>query len=64
MERGELCHDRCTGLLLAEYMQDGGAARPNAKMLCTGSVLNCGFGDFGIGGFMLELSIKVTVNHL
>ena len=42
MERGELCRDRCTGLLLAEYMQDRGAARPNAKTLCTGSVLKSG----------------------
>jgi hypothetical protein len=31
MERGELCRDRYMGLLLAEYMQDRGAARPNAK---------------------------------
>jgi len=31
MEQEELCHDRCTGLLLSEYMQDMGAAEPNAK---------------------------------
>ena len=30
------------GLLLADYMQDRGAARPNAEMLCTGSVLKSG----------------------
>jgi hypothetical protein len=38
MEREKLCHDRCMGLLLAEYMQDMGAAKPNAKTRCTGSV--------------------------
>ena len=27
MERGELCHDRCVCLLLAEYMQDVGASQ-------------------------------------
>jgi hypothetical protein len=42
MERGDLCHDRCMVLLLADYMQDIGAAKPNAKTLCTGSVLKCG----------------------
>jgi hypothetical protein len=43
MERGELCRDRCTGmLLLAEYMQDRGAARPNAKSQCTSLGLKCG----------------------
>ena len=31
MERGELCHDRCMGLLLADYMQDIGADKPNAR---------------------------------
>jgi len=31
MERGELCHDRCMGLLLAEYMQDIDAVRSDAK---------------------------------
>jgi hypothetical protein len=39
MERGGLCRDRCMGLLLAEYMRDRGAARPNANTLCAGSVL-------------------------
>ena len=42
MERGELCRDRCTSLLLVDYTQDRGAAKPNAKTLCTGSVLKCG----------------------
>ena len=31
MERGELCHDRCTVLLLEGRMQDIGAAKPNAR---------------------------------
>ena len=31
MERGELCHDRCAGLLLADRMQDIGAAKSEAK---------------------------------
>jgi hypothetical protein len=39
MWQEELCRDRCMGLLLAEYMRDMGVARPNAKTLCTGSVL-------------------------
>ena len=30
MERGEL-HNRCVCLLLADYIQDIGAAKPNAK---------------------------------
>ena len=30
MERGDLCRDRCMSLLLADPMQDTGAARPNA----------------------------------
>ena len=42
MERGELCRDRCTSLRLVDYTQDRGAAKPNAKTLCTGSVLKCG----------------------
>ena len=42
MERGELCRNRCTSLLLADYTQDRGAARPNAKSLCAGSVLKSG----------------------
>ena len=31
MERGELCHDRCMDLRLAECMQDVGAAKLNAE---------------------------------
>jgi hypothetical protein len=42
MERRELCHDRCMGLLLDDCMQDIGAAKQNAKSLYTGSVLKCG----------------------
>ena len=41
MERGEL-HDRCVCLLLADYIHDIGAAKPNAKTLCTGSGLKSG----------------------
>nr|QNO49612.1 hypothetical protein AIHMFPNM_00013 [Methanosarcinales archaeon ANME-2c ERB4] len=41
MECQELCHDRCMVLLLADYMQDIGAAELNAKSLCSGSVLKC-----------------------
>ena len=48
MERGELCRDRCMSLLLADPVQDTGAARPNAG---GGDVqaldLSPGFGDFG-----------------
>ena len=47
MERGELYRDRCMSLLLADLMQDTGAARPNAG---GGDVqaldLRQGFGDF------------------
>ena len=31
MERGDLCHDRCVCLLLADPVQDTGAAKPNAR---------------------------------
>ena len=37
MERGELCHDRYMDLLLADYVQDVCAAKPNARPQCTGS---------------------------
>lgn len=42
MEREELRPDRCGGLLLAEYMQDLGTAKPNAKTRCTSLVLKWG----------------------
>ena len=42
MEREELCPDRCGGLLLAEYMQDMGAAKPDAKTRYTSPVIKCG----------------------
>ncbi len=31
MGRGELCHDRCMVLLLAEYVQDIGTAKLNTR---------------------------------
>jgi hypothetical protein len=36
-------------LLLADYMQDIGAAESNAKSRCAGSVLKCEVRDFGDG---------------
>jgi hypothetical protein len=39
---GELCHDRCTGLLLTEYMRYIGAVRLDVKLRCTSLVLKCG----------------------
>ena len=50
MERGEICHGRCVCLLLAEYMQDVGAAKQNAEKAMYGSVcIVAGFGDLQIG---------------
>jgi hypothetical protein len=40
MERGKLCHDLCTGLLLSDYVQDAGEVHVRAR--CTGSVLKSG----------------------
>jgi hypothetical protein len=31
MEQGDLCRDRCMDLLLADPVQDTGAAKPNAR---------------------------------
>lgn len=46
MARGAFCHDRCAGLLLAEYMQDVGVAKPNAeKSIAQAPNLSAGFGD-------------------
>ena len=42
MGREELRSDRCGGLLLAEYMQDLGAAKPDAKTRYTSHVIKCG----------------------
>ena len=36
------CHDRRAVSLLADHIRNIGAAKPNAKTLCTGSVLKCG----------------------
>lgn len=36
MQPGELCHDRCMVLLLAECMQDIDATRLDAKTRCAG----------------------------
>nr|QNO49330.1 hypothetical protein HONBAIEO_00024 [Methanosarcinales archaeon ANME-2c ERB4]QNO49417.1 hypothetical protein JHKIABMC_00023 [Methanosarcinales archaeon ANME-2c ERB4] len=47
------CHDRCMSLLLDNYAQDIGAARPNAEQSrwhCENAMyrlLSAGFGDFG-----------------
>jgi len=50
MARKELRHDRDVVLLLAGHLwgTSTGAAKPNAKTRGTGSVLNPGFGDFGL----------------
>jgi len=32
MERGEICHDRCVCLRLADHMQDVGAAKLDARL--------------------------------
>ena len=45
MERGELCRDRCVCLLLAEPVQDTGAAKPNAGGDVQALDLSPGFGD-------------------
>ena len=42
MRQGELCRDRCMDLLLAECMQDIGAARLDVKTRCTGLGLKSG----------------------
>ena len=42
MRQGELCHDRFMDLLLAECMQDIGAARLDAKTRCAGIGLKPG----------------------
>ena len=42
MERRRICHDRCMVSLLADYLQDIGAAELNAKSLCSDSVLKSG----------------------
>ena len=42
MECRRFCYGRCMVLLLADYMQDIGAAELTAKSLCTGSVLKSG----------------------
>ncbi len=50
MGRGDLCHDWRMSLLLADPMQDTGAAKPNAR----GAGLTSGFGDCGIGDSYLK----------
>ena len=42
MEGGELYYDQCMSLLLADYIQGVGAAKPNARLRCTGSVHKSG----------------------
>jgi hypothetical protein len=47
MDRGELCHNRCMGLL-ADCMQDVGATKPNASgVVVQAPYLSPGFSDFG-----------------
>ena len=59
MGRGELCHDQCVGLLLAECMHEIGAAKSNVRGAVVRALdLSPGFGDYGMG-FM---PLKATVN--
>jgi hypothetical protein len=47
MERGELCHGQFVGLLLADYMQDIGAAKSNVRGGVVRALdLSPGFGEF------------------
>ena len=51
MERGDLRHNWCIGSLLADYMQDIGAVRPNASgAVVQAPYLSPGFSDFGKAG--------------
>jgi len=46
MERGELCYDQFVVLLLADYMQDIGAARSDARGAIVRALdISPGFGD-------------------
>ena len=49
---GELRHDRYTGLLLADHMQDVGVTTPNMeKAIAQAPNLRAGFGDCRHSGF-------------
>jgi len=48
--RGDLCHNRCMGLLLADHMQDIGATKSNAKgAVIQAPYLSPGFSDLETG---------------
>jgi len=63
MERGELCHDRCTGLL-ADYIQDVGAAKPNARQERDAPAFKCGVGGFNVNIFKKILLLLLLVSTL
>ena len=64
MARGALCHDRCVGLLLAEYMQDVGAAKLNAeKASAHAPNLSAGFGECRRSGFPAPRG-DITINAI
>lgn len=62
MRQGELCHDRCMDLLLAECMHDIGAARSGARgAFVQAPYLSSGFGDLRDGRFMLVSATKIPL---
>ena len=64
MERGALCHDRYIGLLLAEYIQDVGAAKLNAeKAIARSPNLSAGFGECRRLGFRAPRG-DITINAI
>ena len=64
MERGAFCHDRCACLLLAEYLQDLGATKPNAeKAIAQAPNLGGGFGDCRRSGFHAPRD-DITINAI
>jgi hypothetical protein len=64
MERGAFCHDRCVCLLLAEYVQDLSAAKPNAeKAIAQAPNLSAGFGDCRRSGFHAPRG-DITINAI
>ena len=62
MKRGAFCHDLCACLLLAEYLQDLDAAKPNAKKaIAQAPNLSAGFGDCRRSGFHAPRG-NITIN--
>ena len=62
MERGELCHDQLVGLLLADYMQEIGAAKSNARCaIVQAPYLSPGFSNFEMGGPCSERGQKPKI---